>query len=41
MSKEIKELLALYNDPKNSSKDREHYAAKVMGLLNKKVLSSD
>ena len=35
LTKEIKDLLAIYNDPKNNSKDREHYGYKIIALLNK------
>jgi hypothetical protein len=35
LTKEIKDLLAIYNDPKNNSKDREHYGDKIIVILNK------
>ena len=35
LTKEIKDLLEIYNDPKNNSKDREHYGDKIIVILNK------
>jgi hypothetical protein len=34
MSKEIKDLLDIFNNPKLTSKEREHYALKIVALLN-------
>lgn len=34
MSKQIKDLLDIYNDPKLTSKEREHYAIKIIAILN-------
>jgi|GEM_PF-1656441 hypothetical protein len=34
MSKEIKNLLAIFNNPELTSKEREHYALKIVALLN-------
>ena len=34
LTKEIKDLLVIYNDPKNNSKDREHYGDKIIAILN-------
>lgn len=34
LTKEIKDLLEIYNDPKNNSKDREHYGNKIIKILN-------
>jgi len=34
---EIAELLILYNNPKNHSKDLAFYAAKIVDILNKRI----
>ena len=34
MSKELKDLIELYNNPNNHSKDLAFYSAKVMVILN-------
>jgi len=34
LTKEIKDLLEIYNDPKSNSKDREHYGNKIIKILN-------
>jgi hypothetical protein len=36
MTKKIKELLDIYNDPKLNSKGREHYAIKIIAILNER-----
>ena len=36
MSKQIKDLLDIYNDPKLTSKEREHYAIKIIAILNER-----
>ena len=34
MKKQIKHLLGIYNDPSLTSKEREHYAIKIIAILN-------
>lgn len=34
MNKQIKDLLDIYNDPALTSKEREHYAIKIIAILN-------
>ena len=34
MSKQIKDLLDIYNNPALTSKEREHYAIKIIAILN-------
>jgi hypothetical protein len=36
MKKQIQELLTIYNDPALTSKEREHYAIKIIAILNKR-----
>jgi hypothetical protein len=34
MNKQIKDLLDIYNNPALTSKEREHYAIKIIAILN-------
>jgi len=37
LTKEMQDLLDLYQKPTNSSKDRQHYAEKIIAIILKQI----